>query len=42
MLRRLTLAGAKNSAMPLRCSGLVVLMSHISRKNAIMAVTKSA
>jgi hypothetical protein len=39
---RLTLAGAKNSAMPRRCSGLVVLISHMSRKNAIMAVTKSA
>ena len=37
-----TLAGAKYSAMPRFCSGSVVLISHISRKKAIMAVTKSA
>jgi histidinol dehydrogenase len=36
------LAGAKYSAMPRFCSGSVVLISHISRKKAIMAVTKSA
>ena len=38
----LTLAGAKYSAMPFFCSGSVALSSHISRKKAIMAVTKSA
>jgi len=37
-----TVAGAKYSAMPRFCSGLVVLISHIRRKKAIMAVTKSA
>ncbi len=37
-----TFAGAKYSAMPRFCSGSVVLISHISRKKAIMAVTKSA
>ena len=37
-----TLAGAKYSAMPRFCSGSVVLISHINRKKAIMAVTKSA
>ena len=37
-----TLAGAKYSAMPRFCSGSVVLISHINRKKAIIAVTKSA
>ena len=37
-----TLAGAKYSAMPFFCSGSVALTSHISRKKAIIAVTKSA
>jgi hypothetical protein len=37
-----TLAGAKYSAIPFFCSGSVVLISHMSRKKAIMAVTKSA
>jgi hypothetical protein len=34
--------GLKYSAMPVFCSGEVTLMSHINRKNAIIAVTKSA
>jgi hypothetical protein len=34
--------GAKYSARPSFCSCVVMLISHISRKNAIMAVTKSA
>ncbi len=38
----LTFAGAKYSARPIFCSFVVMLISHISRKNAIMAVTKSA
>jgi hypothetical protein len=34
--------GVKYSARPRFCSFVVMLSSHISRKNAIMAVTKSA
>jgi hypothetical protein len=37
-----TFAGEKKSAMPRRCSSEVAFSSHISRKKAIMAVTKSA
>ena len=37
-----TSAGLKYSAMPRRCLSVVAFSSHISRKNAIMAVTKSA
>jgi hypothetical protein len=35
-------AGAKKSAMPRRCSSVVALSSHMRRKKAIIAVTKSA
>jgi hypothetical protein len=32
----------KYSAIPFSCTGVAELSSHISRKNAIIAVTKSA
>jgi len=37
-----TLGGAKKSEMPSICSSVVAFSNHSNRKNAIMAVTKSA
>jgi hypothetical protein len=37
-----TFTGAKYCAIPSFCSSVVAFSSHIRRKNAIIAVTKSA